>query len=185
MDSSTDRREHLISTAEALFDRHGFTATGMDRLTGAAGMSSRTLYKHIGSKNRLLAAVLEARDCRFLRSLKVDSVDGLFESLDNWFAGEGARGCLFLRSWGETGGDLPEVVEALARHKQRVLRRIGEVVCRELGREDEALTEELMLLYEGATQAIIYRRDLAIPAARRAAQHLVAAARARCPDSEN
>lgn len=56
----------LISAAENLFDCHGFSATGMDRLAQAAGMSSRTLYKHAGSKNELIAAVLMTRGQRFL-----------------------------------------------------------------------------------------------------------------------
>ena len=40
-----DTKTKLISAAELLFDRHGFTATGMDKLTQAAGMSSRTLLR--------------------------------------------------------------------------------------------------------------------------------------------
>ena len=43
--------DKLVTASEALFDRHGFTATGMDKLTQGAGISSRTLYKHAGSKN--------------------------------------------------------------------------------------------------------------------------------------
>ncbi|MGO1762399.1 MAG: helix-turn-helix domain-containing protein [Halomonas sp.] len=44
-----------MSTAEHLFDWHGFTATGMNRLTHSAGISSRTLYKHAGSKTSLVS----------------------------------------------------------------------------------------------------------------------------------
>lgn len=50
-----DTHSRLLAAAEQLFDRHGFTPTGMDRLAQAADMSSRTLYKHAGSKNALIA----------------------------------------------------------------------------------------------------------------------------------
>jgi AcrR family transcriptional regulator len=178
MNTGIDIRTRLLETAEQLFDRHGFTATGMDRLTSGAGISSRTLYKHIGSKNRLVAAVLNERDRRFMRSLHVDSIDALFDALERWFATEGARGCLFLRTWGETGGDVAEVTEAMARHKQRLLSRIGEIVATEIGRRDDELAEQILILFEGATHATTYRGETAIPAARRAAGLLIAGARA-------
>ena len=57
-----DTKNKLISAAGSLFSRHGFNATGMDRLTQAAGMSSRTLYKHAGSKTALIVRVLEEED---------------------------------------------------------------------------------------------------------------------------
>lgn len=38
-----DQTQKLTTAAEQLFDRHGYMATGMDKLTEAAGMSSRTL----------------------------------------------------------------------------------------------------------------------------------------------
>ena len=40
--SQMDRTDALTLAAERLFDQNGYTATGMDRLTQAAGMSSRT-----------------------------------------------------------------------------------------------------------------------------------------------
>ena len=66
-----DTKTKLISAAEQLFDRHGFTATGMDKLTKAAGMSSRTLYKHAGSKTALITDVLKERHRRFLPLIEV------------------------------------------------------------------------------------------------------------------
>ncbi|CAO1660354.1 MULTISPECIES: TetR/AcrR family transcriptional regulator [Salinicola] len=173
-----DIRTRLISTAEQLFDRYGFTATGMDRLTQAAGISSRTLYKHVGSKNGLMAAVLNERDRRFHRLVGADNIDALFDALEIWFAREGARGCLFLRAWGETGGSVPEIAEAMARHKQRLRQRIDEIVVAEIGRRDDELAEAILLLFEGATHAATYRGGAAVDGARRAAHRLVETARA-------
>ncbi|MFN3210953.1 MAG: TetR/AcrR family transcriptional regulator [Roseovarius sp.] len=168
----------LTAAAERLFDRHGYVATGMDRLTKVAGMSTRTLYKHAGSKAELMARVLTERDRRFMARIEVRSVDALFAALEDWVRVEGCRGCLFLRSRAETGGDTPEIAEAVARHKAAFRQRIGEVVAMELGREDPALSEQVLVLMEGATHAAVYRGADAVFAARAAAGILMERARA-------
>lgn len=172
-----DLTEKLTAAAEKLFDRHGYMATGMDRLTGAAGMSSRTLYKHAGSKAQLMARVLTERDRRFMTRLDVRSVDALFAALEDWVRVEGNRGCLFLRTRAETGGDTPEIAAAVEAHKTAFHRRIYEVVAMDLGREDPALADQVLVLFEGATHAAVYRGAEAVFAARAAADTLVESAR--------
>lgn len=172
-----DMTTKLITAAERLFDRHGYMATGMDRLTEAAGMSSRTLYKHAGSKAQLMASVLSARDRRFMARLEVRSIDALFAALEDWVRVEGTRGCFFLRAKAETGGETPEIAEAVAAHKAAFAQRIGEVVAAELGRDDPALAEQVLVLFEGATHAAVYRGPEAVTAARDAAAALVERAR--------
>ena len=164
----------LITAAEKLFDRNGYKATGMDRLTEAAGMSSRTLYKHAGSKAALMASVLTERDRRFMRRLEVRTVDALFAALDDWVRVEGTRGCLFLRARAETGGDTPEIAEAVAAHKEAFRERIVDVVAVDIGGGgDPDLAEQIIVLLEGATHAAVYRGADAIASARTAASILV------------
>ena len=172
-----DQTEKLTAAAEQLFDRHGYMATGMDRLTEAAGMSSRTLYKHAGSKAQLMARVLTERDRRFMARLEVESVDALFAALEDWVRDEGNRGCLFLRTRAETGGDTPEIAEAVAAHKTAFRQRIAQVVETDLGRADPALSDQFLVLFEGATHAAVYRGAEAVTAARAAARTLVEGAR--------
>ena len=173
-----DIRTKLITAAERLFDRHGFTATGMDRLTREAGLSSRTVYKHVGSKNALMAIVLSERDRRFMERLDVHSVDGLFAALEDWIQAEGARGCLFLRAHGETGGDTPEIEAALTAHKSVFRERLAHLVDLEVGRGGApGITEQILVLFEGATAASVYRGSAAVTAARTAAATLIAQAR--------
>ncbi|MBM7332864.1 MAG: helix-turn-helix domain-containing protein [Alcanivorax sp.] len=171
-----DHRSKLLKAAEQLFDRHGFTATGMDRLTRDAGMSSRTLYKLAGSKAALIASVLTERDRRFLQRMDVDSLEGLFDALADWIRAEGARGCLFLRAHGETGGNQAAITAALWAHKQALFERIQAILAAETGgRGDPVLAEQVMILHEGATAAAVYRGVDAVAAARAAAIALVRA----------
>lgn len=173
-----DTKTKLISSAERLFDRHGFTATGMDKLTQAAGMSSRTLYKHAGSKTSLIAEVLKTRHQRFQQCLEVDSVEGLFDELEEWVRLEGSRGCLFLRAHGETGGDTTEITDVVLAHKTRLFEKIQEIVSLETGGLHPELAEQVLVLYEGATATAVYRGVDAIVSARAAASALIQQARA-------
>ena len=170
-------QDNLIAAAERLFDEHGYTATGMDRLTQAAGMSSRTLYKRVGSKVALMGRVLAARDRRFVDGMAVASVDALFSMLMEWVEREGARGCLFLRSLAETGGASPEIAEAVSAHKARFVARIRVIVAGDLGRDDAQLAEQILVLIEGAAHAAVYRGPGTIAAARAAAATLMDARR--------
>ncbi|WP_118135916.1 TetR/AcrR family transcriptional regulator [Oceanicella sp. SM1341] len=174
-----DTKSKLLSAAEQMFDRHGYTATGMDRLTAAAGMSSRTLYKHAGSKALLLTEVLAAREKRFMAGMEVTSVDALFVAVETWLREEGRRGCLFLRSLAETGGDAPEIAGVVLAHKAAFRARLGEIVAAELGPgAHEALTEQILVLFEGAIHAAVYRGPQAAASARAAAAVLLREARA-------
>lgn len=173
-----DTTTKLIAAAERLFDRHGYTATGMDRLTEAAGLSSRTLYKRAGSKAQLMARVLSERDRRFMAMIDVDSVDALFAALEDWIRAHGTRGCLFLRSRAETGGDTLKIAEAVAAHKAAFQHRVRDVVATDLGHDDDPmLAEQVLVLLEGATHAAVYRGVESVSAARAAAAILMDRAR--------
>lgn len=173
-----DTKAKLLCAAEQLFDQRGFTRTGMDLLAQAADMSSRTLYKHAGSKTALIAAVLNERECRFMRRLDVQRVDALFDALAQWMREEGSRGCLFLRAHGETGGEAVEISDILSAHKARLTERIGQIVKRETqGKGGEELVTQILILVEGATAVAAYQGVDAVESARRAATTLIHRAR--------
>lgn len=166
-------KSRIVSSAERMFDHHGFAATGVDRLTEAAQVSSRTFYKHAGSKTALIAAVLGERSRRFFNEMNVLSVDELFVALETWTNALGARGCLFLRAERETGGEVPEVSEAVADYRKRLSILINHLVEAQVGSGRHALAEQILVLFEGATSAAAYRGTSAIRAARFAATILI------------
>lgn len=110
--------------------------------------------------------------------IDVESVDALFAALEDWVWVEGTRGCLFLRSHAETGGETPEIAETVAGHKTGLRQRIGEIVAADLGNDgDPILAEQVLILFEGATHAAMYRGVEAVSAARTAAAILAERAR--------
>ncbi len=60
-DAARQRRDALIETAECVFLRKGYHAATMDDIAAEAGMSKRTLYQLVDSKEDLFTALLERR----------------------------------------------------------------------------------------------------------------------------
>ena len=54
----SEKRQQLMETAYRLFNRHGFHATGIDRIWAEAGSTKRTLYRHFPTKDAILEAVM-------------------------------------------------------------------------------------------------------------------------------
>src|SRR3712207_5792333 len=73
-----DTRTQTLDAAERLFFTDGISVTGVDAVARAAGVSVVTLYKHFGSKDGLVGAVLERRLQAWdeVWQAQVDAADG-------------------------------------------------------------------------------------------------------------
>jgi len=58
---ASDTKDRILDVAEALFADHGFAATSLRDITHDAGVNIAAVNYHFGSKDSLLAAVLERR----------------------------------------------------------------------------------------------------------------------------
>ena len=72
-----DRRDQLLDTAQDVFTERGYGATSMDDVAEAAGVTKPVLYDHFGSKDGLLAAVVERSGQEML-----DATTGAVQGLD-------------------------------------------------------------------------------------------------------
>lgn len=52
-------RERIVTTARALFHRHGIRGIGVDAIAEAAGTNKMTLYRHFSSKDDLVVECLQ------------------------------------------------------------------------------------------------------------------------------
>ncbi|MBW4331125.1 TetR/AcrR family transcriptional regulator [Stakelama sp. CBK3Z-3] len=158
-------RADIIASSEPVLDKYGFSGTGMDSLIKAAEVSSRTLYKHVGGRASLIAGVLDARGERFFSSLPNGGVTELFAALADWVDTEGARGCFFLRALSEAGHDDPAIAQRVMAHKDELAEHIAQCVEHDLGKPDRLLGLQVLVLFEGATHAAVYRGKDALEAA--------------------
>lgn len=157
---SRSRRDDLIETALRLFHRHGYHATGVDRILTAAGVSKPTLYRHFNSKDELIVAALERWD-RDSRAWLADEMAQagadpraqileLFAALARWFDDVGFQGCLFINATVEFADRDNPVHRTAAAHKRRFAAFVREKVAATGAVDPDETTARLMLLMEGA-----------------------------------
>jgi AcrR family transcriptional regulator len=169
---SSPKRDHLMATAWRLFYRDGYRAVGIDMM----------LYNHFSSKDELIIAVLEKRDCELRASIiaQVEATAGspadklltVFDWLETWFSSADFNGCAFIRALSEYPDTSHPIHQTAWRHKvamQGVLTQL----CTQAGALDPAaLGNTLSLLIDGAIVAA-QATGSTLPA--RAARHTAAA----------
>ncbi|WP_313810582.1 TetR/AcrR family transcriptional regulator [Glutamicibacter sp.] len=170
-------REQIVSGSEKFFDQHGFNGSGMDQLTQAIGVSTRTLYKHAGNKNSLIAASLKLRSEKFFSSIAATNVDEFFGDLERWLREEGARGCLFLRARGEGLGFIPEIALIIDQYHRQLRDLVADLVDHDATGDNSELQTQILVLFEGAVAAAPYAGLQAVFSARSAAATLLDASK--------
>ena len=178
-------RERLLAAAAELTYLGGISATGVDAIANAAGVTKRTLYQHFRSKDELVAASLQWRDTPALDALRRASlkraqrdsclpVIALFDAIGAVLRGPGIRGCAFLNASLELS-DLDHPARQSARaHLDARRGLIGELLAASDVDQDPELIDELVLLVDGTFAVAASRRDpTAAQSARRAAARLI------------
>ena len=175
-----DKRDQIVSGAMKTFEAHGFRGVGVDAVLEPSGASTRTLYKHFGSRDGLVLAVLEQRHAAFMDRLAAApdaGIGGLFDALAAWLVEFGARGCMLLRAHGEYAGSNADIAACVRGQKNEFLDEFARRVEQAIGRRDDILALQIWLLFEGATAAASVAGPQVVDAAKEAAEALLAGAR--------
>jgi AcrR family transcriptional regulator len=147
-------RERILLTAHDLFYREGIRATGIDLIIGRSGVAKVTFYRHFPSKNDLIREFLHYRHKRwmdwFTDALQRHGggINALVPTLAEWFESGEYRGCAFINSVGELGGELPEVAEIARRHKQDMADAIASLLPPT--RRRKTIAADIALVLDGA-----------------------------------
>ena len=174
-----DKKTDMAASAAQLFAREGLRGIGVDHIGATVGASTRTLYKHFGSRDGLVMAALESRHAAFMAVLHHDAADigtveSLFDTLEQWSAEFGASGCLLLRAGNEYRGANDDIVALVRRQKEAFFQEVARRVNHALGHENPLLSSQIWILFEGATAIASLNNTAAIGAARAAALSLIA-----------
>jgi AcrR family transcriptional regulator len=180
----------LLDAAEELFYARGIQAVGIDEVVRKAGVATKTLYAHFGSKDGLVQAYLQRRDRRWNDWLRGEvlaapagqgRVAAVFDALGRWFAQPDFNGCAFINVAGELATS-PAARAAAAEHKTTLRALLAEVADGAGTADPAALADHLMLLVEGAIVTAHVEQDTAAAArAATAAAVLLDAATTRRP----
>ncbi|CAN7650038.1 TetR/AcrR family transcriptional regulator [Pararhizobium sp. LjRoot238] len=158
--------DQILTAAGALFYREGIRAVGIDRIIEEAKVAKATLYRHFPSKDHLVAAYLQDRHDRVIRSLQEvldaagaprDQIKLIFERLYEKADSPEFRGCAFALAVAEHG-DSQRVVSIARTHKKTVRDIFRAIMSRADVRPDQA-SAHLSLLYEGALATVAVERD--------------------------
>jgi AcrR family transcriptional regulator len=156
-----DARERILRTAHGLFRRHGVTAIGVDRIVEEAGVAKTTLYRHYGSKDALVVAVLERHGRLWIWDWLEAEVErrattpatrilAIFDAFDDWFRQETYEGCLFTNTLLETH-DRPGPVRSAAAEKLSEVRSLLGRLAEDAGvRDPVAFAQQLQMLMLGS-----------------------------------
>jgi AcrR family transcriptional regulator len=106
---ASSKRQQLISTAQDLFAREGYHATGIDRILAESGVAKMTLYKHFRSKDELILAVLQESERGTLERLVElraarpprEALLLTFDGLHAWIHQQDFCGCSFIHAAAE------------------------------------------------------------------------------------
>ncbi|WP_087023337.1 TetR/AcrR family transcriptional regulator [Thaumasiovibrio subtropicus] len=150
-----DTRMHILDTAESLFNQHGYTAVGVDKIRDEASVSKTSLYRHFGGKEGLIDAVLARRHARMLESMNEavalagDTVEAKLTALLDWhltwFKRDDFYGCMFMHVLGEMKTQSVSNSHQAQQHKMALSALVSDI----LGDEYQANTEFVMIFLEG------------------------------------
>ncbi len=184
-----DVADRLIETATRLFYARGITASGVDTIAQAAGVSKPSLYAHFGDKGGLVRAVLAHQHGLRRRSLEAhllaraglparERLLAVFDWISTMQRGDWARGCPFVNASVELGeGGDDSAREVVGRHKLWFRGMLADLAAQAGARDPDRLASALHLLIEGANARLLAEADhAAIDEARRSAEVLLAAA---------
>jgi AcrR family transcriptional regulator len=184
------KRDEIVRTAYEIFYKHGFHATGVERLLADTGISKRTLYKHFRSKEDLIvAAIAYYQDTLFgalpgelrrLASGPQGQLLAIFELRREAFERGDFTGCFAINAKVEFEGKHGGVETACVRFS-RDLEALMRGLCEQAGYTDpQQIARQLTLLLEGTIIYAQIHRDASIAVtARDTAATILAAAEKR------
>ena len=167
-----ETRTRIYAAAYAVFYRKGFQRTSLDDIAAKAGVTKRTLYYHVRSKDDLAGAMLAhqhgfvlAEMARWMGEATTPRtlVDQLFDSVARWAASAGKRhwtGSGFTRMAMELA-DLPGHPARVAtrRHKSAVQAELARRLAACGARNAEDAAAQLQMLLEGAMILMLIHGD--------------------------
>ena len=164
------KKELILDVAESLFNRLGYTAVGVDMIRDAAAVSKTSMYRHFGSKAKLIEAVLARRHQRFESSLEaaLSSTSGLHNQLDvlldwhfAWFEQPDFKGCMFMHALAEFKESEDDIAMLAQQHKSWLKSIILKVVSGggEVGTATSDLRSESVITF---IEGLIVRSEFGV-----------------------
>ena len=178
-------QERILDTAGRLFYGRGIRAVGVDTIAAEIGISKRTLYNYLPSKDELIVAYLSRHFIQAKTSDRplLEQILRYFDWLERWLASDTFRGCPFVNAIAELGDAThPGAKMAVAYKEQRRL-WLRDALAQMKVADPDGLATQVAILVEGAIVAALIRGDPGMASAAKAAARVLLTA-AGVPDAD-
>jgi AcrR family transcriptional regulator len=155
--------------AAEVFYAEGIRATGVDTLAERAGVSKPTLYAQFGSKENLVAAVLDRRRLSRQEALTafLAGVDGpgtarllaVFDWLAEGHGRDGFRGCPFTNAAVELPDPGHPARTVISSYKDWLRRTLADLAGQAGCDQPDQLADALLMLIDGANARVVVTGD--------------------------
>lgn len=151
-------RSQILATVTPMLYERGVDGIGVAELCDRAGISKQTLYRHFGSKEGLVEAVLEQRSARVGRWLRsaaaegetpADQLGAVFAALGTWFTEPDFRGCVVMNA--ATQHRSGPVLTLAGRHLEMYVELFTTIASAAGARDPDTVARQWLQLVEGAT----------------------------------
>lgn len=153
-------RDKLVAIATELFYDNGVRAIGVDEVVRRTGMAKASLYRWFPTKDDLVLAVLQQRDDSFwavwdrTAARYTDAraeLDAHLAWIQELATREGYRGCIFVNTAAEFGGEQSDRIrQRCAEHEHELAGRLHALTARLGVSDDERLADQLHIAVVGA-----------------------------------
>lgn len=156
----TNKHEKILNTAEGLFEANGFHATGIEAIASSAGVTKRTLYKHFGSKEGLIEAVLCKHQNNMMERIRSrvakiepdgsEQLLACFDLYQEWFCRSNFAGCIFIKTLNEFQQCSERLFTIATQAKSELHNYLSEIAGKAGVKNPELLAVQLQLILEGS-----------------------------------
>lgn len=163
--AARDVRTPILDSAEELFFNDGIAVTAIDAVARSADVSVVTVYKHFGSKDGLLEAVLERRldAWKALWQSQIDAMNdpreqvlAIFPALSAYRCTAGrTQWCTFLATASERSSADDAPAAAVARDSALLRRRLRRYAMRADPDRASEIVATVLLVYNGVLSSIL------------------------------
>lgn len=153
-------RDRILNTARDLFYRHGIHAVGVDTVVAESAVAKTSLYRWFPSKDALIVAVLQKEaedrwsgwDYTAARSGTEprERLRAQLAGIVKFVTGPKYRGCPFMNVTAEFADPLHPARAVAKEMMEELRRRVRALVDPLNAREPHALTEQIVMLIDGA-----------------------------------
>ncbi len=165
--------ERIIETASRLFYFQGYNKTGINQLIEEAGIAKASLYSNYSSKQQVALAYLHTKADSWVQRLRGEVLPGatpkkkvelIYDFLESLIAEKNFVGCAFQKMSSEIDPQTdPEIEKEIKRIKQLLRRLFHALVAKDPLKplkKEQALGDELFILFEGTMISFQVHREL-------------------------